>query len=360
MEEKKEQVQNEVKKSKKTLVVAIITIIVVGSLIVLAFANGVFKTKGAEIDEENLTPPEKTPAANTEELKQTASKIEVKEVTKDKIVFNEEVKVEVGKKVAVWVFSEPDFLGYFLVKEVNNQKVIEGLEKKLEELEIESGDHNIAITTEQGEVVGYFDIVIEENGKLKEEVKPIVKEVIETEIIEFNTETKTTESLVRGTQRTLQDGVNGEKEITYEITYDAGGKEISRKKINENITKVAVKKIVEIGVADYSLSTSKITETSTGFFCLTTEKTEYGCDGPDFPLFSSIAIDGQYYAKCLPNSSTCTSIGLETPTKLVKTSEGLTATINGRTYYFDQRAGSGASSPLTREKCNEYKLICAN
>lgn len=371
MEEKKEQAQNEVKKSKKTLVIAIIiAIIVVGSLIAFAFVSGIFETKenpkDSEIkeeikkEEENPTPPEKLPATNTEELKQTVVKAEVKEVTKDKIIFNTDAKVEVGKKVAVWIYSEPKFLGYFEVKEINGQKIIEGLEKKLSELEIEAGEHNIAITTEEGETVGYVDVLIEETGNLKEEVKPIVKEVTETEIIKFKTETKTNKSLVKGTQKTVQEGVNGEKVITYEVTYDAYGKEISRKKISEKTTKAAVNQIVEKGAADYSISTAKITETTTGFFCLATEKTEYGCDGPDFPSFSAIAINGQYYAKCLSDSSSCVSTGLKTPTKLTKTSEGLTATINGKKYYFDPRAGSGGSDPLTIEKCNEYKLVCAN
>ena len=370
MEEKKEQAKNEVKKGKKTLVIIIIAIIAVGSLIALTFVSKVFKTKDDSKDtntkeeikneEANLMPPEKVPATNTEELKQTVAKVEVKEVTKDKIIFNTNAKVEVGDKVAVWVYSEPKFLGYFEVKEENGQKIIEGLEEKLAELEIEAGEHNIAITTENGEEVGYFDVVIEDSGNLKEEVKPIVKEVTETEIIKFTTETKTNKSLVKGTQKIVQEGVNGEKTVTYEVTYDADGKEISRKKVSEKITKAVVNKIVETGAADYSLSTAKITETTTGFFCLTTEKTEYGCDGPDFPSFSAIAINGQYYAKCLSDSSNCTSTGLKTSTKLTKTSEGLTATINGKNYYFDQRAGSGGSDPLTIEKCNEYKLVCAN
>ena len=138
MEEKKEQAQNEVKKSKKTLVIAIIiAIIVVGSLIAFVFVSGIFETKDKPKDTEtkeikkgeNQTPPEKLPAANTEELKQTVAKAEVKEVTKDKIIFNTDAKIEVGKKVAVWIYSEPKFLGYFEVKEINGQKIIEGLEK---------------------------------------------------------------------------------------------------------------------------------------------------------------------------------------------------------------------------------------
>lgn len=369
MEEKNEQAQNEVKKSKKTLLIAIVVILIVGGLIAFLFVSGAFKTKDVPKDtgtkeeikkEEEQTPPEKVPATNTEELKQTVAKAEVKEITKDKIIFNKDAKVEVGEKVAVWVYSEPKFLGYFEVKEVNGEKTIEGLEEKLAELEIEAGEHNIAITTEEGESVGYVDVVIEDDGNLKEEVKPIVKEVTETETIKFKTETKTNKSLVKGTQKTVQEGINGEKEITYEVTYDAEGKEISRNKVSEKITKAAVNKIVEIGGADYNISTAKITETTTGFICLETEKTESGCNGDNSGSFSAIAINGVYYAKCLEGSSTCTSLGLKTPTKLTKTGENLTATINGKKYYFDRRAGAGSPNPLTIEKCNEYKLVCAN
>lgn len=148
MEEKKEQIQNLVKKGKKALVIVIVVIIVVGSIIALTYGGRVFRTKDESKDtdtkedikneEANITPPEKVPAANTEELKQTVSKIEVKEVTKDKIIFNIDSKVEIGDKVAVWVYSEPKFLGYFEVKEEKGQKIIEGLEEKLAELEIEA------------------------------------------------------------------------------------------------------------------------------------------------------------------------------------------------------------------------------
>lgn len=195
---------------------------------------------------------------------------------------------------------------------------------------------------------------------MKEEVKPIVKEVTETETIKFKTETKTNNNLVKGTQKTVQEGINGEKEITYEVTYDAEVKEISRNKVSEKITKAAVNKIVEIGGADYNISTSKITESTTGFACLETEKTEYCSDGDNSGLFTAIAINVVYYAKCLEGSSTCASIGLKTPTKLTKTGEDLTAIINGKKYYFDRRAGDGSPNTLTIEKCNEYKLVCAN
>lgn len=372
MEEKKEQTQKGVKNNKKTLLIIIISIIVVISLIVTASVSGIFKpnsTKDPETKEEikkeekeeESAPPEVTPASNTEELIQNVAKVEVKEVTKDKIIFNEEAKVEVGEKVAVWVYSEPKFLGYFLVKEENGLKIIEGLEDKLAELEIESGNHNIAITTMDGTSIGYVDVEIKE-GTLKEEVKPIIKEVKETEVIKFKTETKTNSSLIKGTQKTIQEGSNGEKEITYEVTYNAEGIEISRTKISEKVTKNAVNKIIETGSADFSLSTSFVTEEANGFFCLSTAITEYGCEGENTPQFKAIQIDGQYYAKCYNDSATCTATGLKAPTKLTKNGDGdLIATINGKQYYFDPRAGqSFPDQKLTAEICNQFNFTCAN
>ena len=366
MKETEEQSQKEMKKSLSPLIIIIVAIIVVGSIATLLFTSGVFKTKEStknqetkeelQKEEENLDPPKEVPATNTEELKETVEKAEVKEITKGKIIFNKEAKVKKGEKVAVWVYSSPKFLGYFTVKEVNGEKVIEGLEEKLSALEIDAGNHNIAITTESGEPVGYVDIVIEETGSLKEEVKPIVKEITETKVIKFKTETKTNNKLAKGTQKTIQEGSNGEKEITYEVTYDAEGNEISRKKISEKTTKKAVNKIIEKGSADYSLSKDKLTGETNGFYCLASEKTEYGCDDSKSPLFEAIAINGQYYAKCL--SGNCI---IKTPTKITKSSLGYKGTINGKEYYFDSRAGAGGySNPLTTEICNKYKFVCAD
>ena len=50
MEEKNEQAQNEVQKSKKALLIAIIVILVVGALIAYAFVSGAFKTKDVPKD----------------------------------------------------------------------------------------------------------------------------------------------------------------------------------------------------------------------------------------------------------------------------------------------------------------------
>ncbi len=322
-----------------------------------------------KIEEELLDekePPKSSPATNTEELITKVEKAEVKELTKDKIIFNETAEVKKGDTLAVWVYSEPKFLGYFKVKGVDGQMIIEGLEKKLKELEIDSGKHNIAITTESGDPIGYVDVTIEEKGNLKEEVLPYTKTVTEKETIKFKTETKVNNSYGKGTSKTLQEGINGEKEITYEVTYDGTGKEISRKKVSEKITKKATNKIVENGGADFNLKDGKTTGYMQGIVCTESQlTTEYGptlCqDNPDTKPaeFEAIEINGKHYAKCYNNA--CKELKLDNSRIILsnKKEDLFIATINGKKYYFDGRRGDDEPNKLTQKHCDDYKLVCA-
>lgn len=306
-------------------------------------------------------PPKETPAENTKELITNLEEASVKEVTKDKIVFKEEQKLEKGDVVAVWIYSEPIFLGYFKVEEVNGETVIVGLEEKIAELDLEIGDHNIAITTDEGTPIGYVGVTIEEKGELKEEVLPYTKEVTETKTIKFDTTTKVNNNLGKGTSKTVQEGVNGEKEITYEVTYDGTtNEEISRKKISEKTTKEAVKKIVEKGGADYNLNTAKTGGSAMGFICLFDEAIDgKSCDiSENTAEFSALEISGTYYAICKNNNSACKNLGM-TRIKLTPYGYSFTGTINGKKYLFDSRAGSsGGSAPLTKEVCTQYGFVC--
>ncbi len=361
----------EVLKNKKLLIIIVAALVlIIGAVLAVIIINGKDEKENnndntPEVKEENKVEeekaPEQAPAANTEELKTQVTEVEVKEITKDKIVFSEKAEVKVGEKVAVWVYSEPKFLGYFKVKEVNGERIIEGLEEKLAELDIEAGNHNIAITTTKGETVGYVDIVIEETGTLKEEVKPVIKEVKETEEIKFKTETKKNANLEKGQSKTIQEGVAGEKEITYEVTYDGKtGEEISRKKVSEKITKEAVNKIVETGNADFNLNTAKVQGSTMGFMCTEKDPVYGGCiDAEGTPEFNAIGINGTYYAKCASHSTACKSLGIKSSIKLAKSKEGYTGKVNGKTYYFDPRAGDGGpAEPLTEQQCNDYNLVC--
>jgi uncharacterized protein YabE (DUF348 family) len=70
--------------------------------------------------------------------------------------------------------------------------------------------------------------------------------VIETEKIAFTTSRINDGSLEKGKEKVNREGVDGEKSVTYEITSE-DGKELSREKISEEITKQPVSKIIKVG-----------------------------------------------------------------------------------------------------------------
>ena len=110
------------------------------------------------------------PAADTEELITTTEELEVLSISNNIIEFKDDIKVEKGDKVAVWIYSDPIFLGYFNVIEENGIKRIEGLEKAIKEANIRPGDHNIVLTEEEGDLLGYISVYINNNQEISPEV----------------------------------------------------------------------------------------------------------------------------------------------------------------------------------------------
>ncbi len=94
--------------------------------------------------------------------------------------------------------------------------------------------------------------VMEHDAKLwfegEEEPEPNVevKSETKTEKVKFETVEKKDASLEAGKTKVKQEGVNGTKEVTYEVTY-TDGKETERKVKSESITKEPVNKIILIG-----------------------------------------------------------------------------------------------------------------
>lgn len=74
------------------------------------------------------------------------------------------------------------------------------------------------------------------------------KEVKETEKISFETEERYSDSISSGSSEVTQEGVDGEKEVTYKVKY-VDGKEDSRKSVSEKVIKEPVNKIVTYGTA---------------------------------------------------------------------------------------------------------------
>lgn len=74
------------------------------------------------------------------------------------------------------------------------------------------------------------------------------KEKTVKESIEFQTEKQESSSLSAGVTQVTQEGVNGEKEVTYKVKY-VDGKEDSKEKVSSKVTKEPLNKIVTIGTA---------------------------------------------------------------------------------------------------------------
>jgi resuscitation-promoting factor RpfB len=72
------------------------------------------------------------------------------------------------------------------------------------------------------------------------------KTVAETEVIPFQTETQNDSSLPKGRTKIAVAGVNGEKTITFKVTYE-DGVETDRQEVSELISKEPVTQIKKIG-----------------------------------------------------------------------------------------------------------------
>lgn len=108
--------------------------------------------------------------------------------------------------------------------------------------------------TEQKVKLGEDDEVSEKlDAAIKDGMKIVVKRVeykeeTKTEEVDYKTEEKYSDSLASGSSEVTQEGVKGEKEVTYKVKY-VDGKEDSRESISEKVTKEPVNKIVTYGSA---------------------------------------------------------------------------------------------------------------
>lgn len=79
-----------------------------------------------------------------------------------------------------------------------------------------------------------------------EALKPQIKTSTKTEVVAFESIRKDDNSIPQGEERVSVEGANGEKTITYEVTY-VKEKETARKVIKEEITKPAIAKVTLVG-----------------------------------------------------------------------------------------------------------------
>jgi len=112
------------------------------------------------------------------------------------------------------------------------------------------------------------------------------KEEKETEKVDYETEVKYSDSMSAGTSEVTQSGVEGEKEVTYKVKY-VDGKEDSREKVSEKVTKEPVTEIVTKSSASASGSSDSGSGDSGSGGSASNEPYEVGrtavpnCDGSD-------------------------------------------------------------------------------
>lgn len=158
------------------------------------------------------------------------------EVTpKDKIIPRIEAKIENGDKI-------------FIKRAVDVAVDVDG-----KEIKIKSAESNIA------EMLKAENITLDDKDKilpskdvgLQNGLKIAITRVdakIETKVenLDFTTVMKNDDNLEKGITKTIQDGSQGSKTLSFKVIYE-NGKEISRNLVNEIITQNPITKIVAVG-----------------------------------------------------------------------------------------------------------------
>lgn len=371
------------KKKKKLFIIigSVILFLLLALGIYFIFFNADSENKTSSGVKNNTSDKIVAPASNTEELVKEMNVVETKSVNENEIVFSDNVPLKDKEKVAVWIYSEPKFLGYFEVLIENGTKKIIGLKEALENISIEIGKHNIAITTEKGEPIGYINVNIKENGKLsnnlsqeetkvqettiqstttKAEIKTTTKEVTETVDINFETTKQNEVNMLKGTTSVVQEGQKGQKTIIYKVTYDSNGKEISKEKKSEKVTKEPINRIEKVGTSDFNMNKDMLTEISSGPVCAENQLT---IDSNGFKECNNA--NTEYYAIKINTTYYITSFkenGSEKLNTLLRVTNNespmLVSTYNGIRYYFYMSAGGGQYELLNEETCTRYNLKC--
>lgn len=123
------------------------------------------------------------------------------------------------------------------------------------------------------------------------EITRVNKELInEVQPIAFETETRDNSELNQGTEVIVQDGAEGERKITIEVVYE-NGQEVSRRVVEETVSKEPVNKIVDIGT-------------------LAVVRPSRGDSGAEYAYSSMLACSSTAYTADRGDSGTTTATGM--------------------------------------------------
>lgn len=109
----------------------------------------------------------------------------------------------------------------------------------LKKLNVTLGDEDVCNVSLQAKLTDEMEIIVR-RGK--------TQEVTVTEAVDYETSYEDTESLYEGETETKTEGVPGEREVTYKITY-LDGEEIQREALSEKVVKEPVSAVVYRGTA---------------------------------------------------------------------------------------------------------------
>lgn len=108
--------------------------------------------------------------------------------------------------------------------------------------------------------------------------------VVETEETEYETVYEDDSSMAKGQEEVSVKGENGEKEVTYKVTY-VDGVEESREVVSETVTKEPINKVVKVGTKESSSSGGSGRE-------IISKKAFYDCDGSGHGYYEITYSDG--------------------------------------------------------------------
>ena len=123
------------------------------------------------------------------------------------------------------------------------------------------------------------------------------KEEVKKEVIDYKTEEQQSSSLSAGQTQVAQEGSEGEKEVTYKVKY-VDGKEESKEKVSEKVTKEPVNKIVTIGTATQNNSSqssqqdNNSSQTQQSGKQVVSKQAVYNCDGSGHGYYVITYSDG--------------------------------------------------------------------
>ena len=341
-----------------------------------------------------------------------ASKLEVIIDEDKKIVLNNLESLDTNKVVKLWAFSDPIYLGEFSLVINDGKYYLEGIEGILSSKYITFGNHQILILQDDKPVV-YFNISLnngtllsskemssedtskdnetlnqddnsskennkdnnekpanntinkDNNANAPQEETTSTKEVEVLEDIKFKTEEIKETNMLKDKKETVEAGENGQKKITYKVTYDKNNKEVKREKISEVVVKEAKNAKVKVGLSDYNLNDKPTYEISTGLYCFEEEAKEKNYQECDDVAglkgdYQSVTVGNKEYLICLDDN--CydyydLQFKLSSYPKVSKYQGMSIATLNGTKYFLDMRAGSDGRE-LNEEICTKLGLVC--